>query len=45
MSEIKIFQNPAFGQIRTMVWTDTYLVWTEQGKEFIHQLVKYERNI
>ncbi|MCQ2239834.1 MAG: phage antirepressor KilAC domain-containing protein [Bacteroidaceae bacterium] len=28
-----------------VVWTDTYLVWTERGKEFIHQLVKYERNI
>ena len=28
-----------------VLWTDTYLVWTERGKEFIHQLVKYERNI
>ena len=25
-----------FGEI---IWTDTYLVWTERGKEFIHQLL------
>lgn len=26
-----------FGDV---LWTDTYLVWTERGKEFIHQLFK-----
>ena len=35
MNENQIFRNQEFGAIRT----NTYLVWTERGKHFIHQLL------
>lgn len=30
-------QDNLFGEV---LWTDTYLVWTERGKEFINNLFR-----